>query len=178
MILNIFILILSIEIIAGKTPSGPGPWDHAAGPGPWDHARGPGPWDHHCPPGKRLRCSRTPPDPRLNSYGPFFPIPPVKCQPGRTPPDPRLNSYGPFFPIPPVKCQPGRTPPDPRLNSYGPFFPIPPVKCQESAPPRYPDPAYGKRSRMTTTPWPNGHPKRQVNLILNPYLSINIVQTS
>jgi hypothetical protein len=52
-----------------------------------------------------------------------------------------------------------RTPPDPRLKFCTP--------CKESAPPLYPDPAFGRRSRMTTTPWPNGHPKSQVNLILS-----------
>ena len=136
MILNIFILILAIEIIAGFDTIPPVKCQHQ--------------------PGRRLWCSRdgVPLDPRLYSgprypghpddpewpkppvyFGPFFPIPPVKCFRASDPDGPgEVNvKYGPFFPIPPVKC--------------GPFVPIPPVKCGANGepigdPPMYPNPDY------------------------------------
>ena len=148
MILDIFILILAIERIAGvRKPPPPKP------PSPWAN------WDWtawrprnlppvECQVGQRFWCSRDGyrdgdyygPKPMPKFFGPWYPIPPVKCSHAPDPdgprpvnvyPDPDLPtrlidpydpafpggpiSYGPFVPIPPVKC--------------GPFVPIPPVKC-------------------------------------------------
>ena len=87
MILNIFILILAIEIISGNWW---GPPDGDVG-GPIIKYQPGQRISRPCQPGKRLWCVRdgVPPDPRLVRDG--------------VPPDPRLY-FGPFFPIPPVKC--------------------------------------------------------------------------
>ena len=98
MILNIFILILAVEIIAKRPPENP------PDGGPIIK--------YQCQPGKKLWCSRNgvPPDPRLKTrfFGPFFPIPPVKCSRAPDPDGPgQVNvDCGPFRPIPPVKCVP------------------------------------------------------------------------
>ena len=110
MILKVFILVLVVEIIANKPPS-----QYWAG----------GPMIRHpsCQPAKIFWCSRhgVHPDPWLYIsdpdyygpkpmpifFGPFFPIPPVKC--------------GPFVPIPPVKCGPSPIiPPVKRKKPYDP----------------------------------------------------------
>ena len=148
MILDIFILILAIERVAGvkkpPPPKPPSPWAN------WDWTA----WRPSKPPvecqvGQRFWCSRDGkdgyygtkprvyindpdyygPKPMPKFFGPWYPIPPVKCSHAPDPdgprpvnvyrdpdPDPtRPILYGPFVPIPPVKC--------------GPFVPIPPVKC-------------------------------------------------
>ena len=123
MILNIFILVLAVEIIAKRPPERP------PDGGPIIK--------YHCQPGKRLWCSRNgvPPDPRLKSQfsGPFFPIPPVKCSRA---PDP--DGPGPVNVNPDPDWPTGPTVPydpyDPGPIYYGPFVPIPPVKCRPIVP--------------------------------------------
>ena len=106
MILNIFILILSIKIIAGWNGKPPDGWV----PGP----------------GKRIWCLREGPKPPFPpippvEFGPFRPIPPVKCGPFRP--------KGP--PIPPVEkvIRGKRKVGGPsRPGPIGPCFPKGPVK--------------------------------------------------
>ena len=160
MILNIFILVLAVEIIAKRPPERP------PDGGPIIK--------YQCQPGKRLWCSRNgvPPDPRIKSqlFGPFFPIPPVKCSRAPDPdgpgqvnvaraPDPdgpgQVNvKCGPFRPIPPVKCPTGGGPiGDPKPPWWGEpvkakrkvKLPNKPDGCQWPRPPDGWIPKTGKR---------------------------------
>ena len=152
MILDIFILILAIERIAGvkkpPPPKPPSPWAN------WDWTA----WRPSKPPvecqvGQRFWCSRdgVPPDPRLYIgdpdyygpkpmpifFGPFFPIPPVKCGPSPIIPPVKVNAPDPDGPgpvnVPDLPHRPIFPPYDPDWPKppifYGPFVPIPPVKC-------------------------------------------------
>ena len=139
MILKVFILVLVVEIIANKPPS-----QYWAG----------GPIIRHpsCQPAKIFWCSRhgVHPDPWLYIsdpdyygpkpmpifFGPFFPIPPVKCGPSPIIPPVKVNAPDPDGPGPvnvPIEPYRPNFPYDPTWPKgpilYGPFVPIPPVKC-------------------------------------------------
>ena len=140
MILNIFILILAIEIIAKRPPEIP-------------PDGGPIIKYQTCQPAKRLWCLRPkdpkPKNPKLfaGPNRPFHPIPPVKCGVG----DPIIPPVRcTFRPEPPVECE-GPIPLVIRgKRKWDP--PIPQVKSQVIGPcfpgrPKDPKPKGGKRIR-------------------------------